>query len=200
MRGAAVTVAFCSMFIAHSASAASSVQLSSFDGETLSNTIKCEVGSFAQYLPKSGIPASKLKAIISITAKDTNNISAGTVASFLKIFDSSSSVESLNEQSMQINGISYNIHKDNATKNCRKRNIIPGGIGILSCLRRQLPTYLDAVEGGGAVSCNSSMTVKASASVTSSGIPVWTITVGPSFGFSSTAVFTVTTSAPPVPK
>jgi len=200
MRVAAFFVAFCSMFVAHSASAQSSVQLRSFDGETLSNTIKCEVGSFAQYLPKSGIPASKLKVKISITAKNTNNVSGSVLASFLKIFESSAGFEATTEQSMQLNDIPYNIHRDNAVKNCRKNNIIPGGIGILSCLRRQLPTYLDAVEGGGAISCSNSMTVKASASGKASGVPVWTITIGPSFGLSRTAVFTVTTSAPPAPK
>ncbi|MBB3772037.1 hypothetical protein FHS55_002646 [Angulomicrobium tetraedrale] len=167
--------------------------------QTISNTIKCEVGEFAKQINPKNLTAAKLKVSISIISKSKSEISASAFVKLFSFLDTGAQTDRSVENTLSLEGVTYNIHPDNAAGNCHKRDRVPGGLGILACLNAQKATYLDAAEGAGSVKCQTDIVAKVLASAGGS-TPIWSITVTPKASFTRTGAFTVTTVAPPPAK
>jgi hypothetical protein len=186
------------LFFSFVASASSS-ELTSLDGTTFSRSIKCEVGRFAQSLKGYKPPAgANMKIAVSVIDKTSGGTVFGGSLKIPVFFDFSGSLDDQTAKIVSAEGIQYNIHPDNAI-NCKKRNVVREGIGVLRCLQEQKELFIDAVDGGtGSISCSKQITAKRGVSA-SGGIPVWIVTIGPSGGWSETRDFTFLIVAPPKP-
>ncbi|MFG1461502.1 hypothetical protein V5F77_01270 [Xanthobacter sp. DSM 24535] len=177
-------------------------QLKEINAETLSNTIKCEAGSFAKSIPNvASLPGNKMKVKVSFSQNSTNSTSGGLDFKLPWIVPVGAGANLSREQleKISVDGIPYNINPANLT-NCNKKNIIREGVGIFECLSRNKPFFMDAVEGGeGSVSCSSQITATKSASLNAN-LVIWTISVGPSGSVSDSTTYTFLVAAPPPSK
>ncbi|MFG1397896.1 hypothetical protein [Roseixanthobacter pseudopolyaromaticivorans] len=181
---------------------AAASQLKEINGETLSNTIKCEAGSFAKSIPHvASLPGNKMKVKISFSESSTNSQSGGFDFKFPWVVPVGGGGNLSREQldKVSVDGISYNINPSNLI-NCNKKNIIREGVGIFECLSKNKALFMDAVEGGeGSVSCSSQITATKSGSLNAN-LVIWTISVGPSGSASDSKTYTFLVAAPPPSK
>ncbi|MEP9366105.1 hypothetical protein [Xanthobacter sp. VNH20] len=177
-------------------------QLKEINGETLSNTIKCEAGSFAKSIPHvASLPGNKMKVKVSFSQSSTNSKSGGFDLKFPWLVPIGGGANLSREQleKVSVDGITYNINPANLI-NCNKKNIIKEGVGIFECLSQNKALFMDAVEGGeGSVSCSSQITATKSGSLNAN-LTIWTISVGPSGSASNSTIYTFLVAAPPPSK
>jgi hypothetical protein len=168
-----------------------------FDAETISNSIKCELGTFGHSLRTLGISGQKMRARVSISDRKTTAGALSGGAGISLPFGIGPGVEAnRGQETVETRDIviTYNIHEDNRV-NCKKRNRVEA-FGILRCLEEQRPFFLDAVENEGTVTCSSQVTATAKYAANGK-IQAWVVSVGASASHGTSRSFTVGITAPP---
>ncbi|MDB5632970.1 MAG: hypothetical protein JWR49_1825, partial [Tardiphaga sp.] len=95
-----------------------------------------------------------MKIAVSVIDKTSGGTVFGGSLKIPVFFDFSGNLDDQTAKIVSAEGIQYNIHPDNAI-NCKKRNVVREGIGVLRCLQEQKELFIDAVDGGtGSISCS----------------------------------------------
>ena len=169
---------------------------------TMINTLRCEAGRVGQKLAAAGVTDGQ-QALV--TWKSTKTVSSGGGLGlkfpFFSIGGSGDlSNEDLNEGLSD--GLSFNLHPDNATV-CRtvRRKIIKEGVGLYNCLAsRKFDSLQYALKSGaGSTGCHQKITLakKLSGSLR---LNMWGVDVGPSGSWGDSYVYDIVIAAPPKKK
>jgi hypothetical protein len=179
--------AFVTLLLANSSKAQ---QVYKYDADAINSSIKCELSRVAASLARYKIDASRLKAKVSISGKESTNTSAGFKFSFPFPFLPSAEAKGGNQLEI-LRGAqgTRNIHVDN-NANCKKSYVV--NVGIVECFNEQRGLFVD----GNTITCSSQSTATGTVSVNGK-VQIWIINAGPSGEVTKTRVWTIALTAPP---
>jgi hypothetical protein len=168
------------------------------DDETLVNTIQCEAGKAGVALGGATGPADKMKVVVSWVDTATNDWGGGLG---FKIpffpFGGSGDLTSQEIESLESDGLRFNLHPDNQAA-CKNKKIIRGSIGVYDCLvKKKRASFKAALAGGaGSATCRHQITITKKLSANARFL-YWFVDAGVNGSWGDSRLFKFVVAAPP---